>query len=227
MRAVWKGAFFMIELIKKEIHMNRQRGTAVSQLTLDDDFIVPDALDDAVQILLSDGEVQIENSRIQGEKVLIRGKLVFRVLYRRESGGLQAMGGEIPFEETVNVPELSERDYTQIVWNIEDLNITMIHSRKLSAKAVLTLTVRAESRVDAQAAADVETDDAGLQVLKRSVPAATLAVRRKDIYRVREEADRKISRRLRRFSGRRCVFEMFRCARWMENCIWTVNCRCS
>ena len=38
----------MIELIKKEIHMNRQRGTAVSQLTLDDDFIVPDALDDAV-----------------------------------------------------------------------------------------------------------------------------------------------------------------------------------
>ena len=76
----------MIELIKKEIHMNRQRGTAVSQLTLDDDFIVPDALDDAVQILLSDGEVQIENSRIQGEKVLIRGKLVFRVLYRRESG---------------------------------------------------------------------------------------------------------------------------------------------
>lgn len=142
----------MIELIKKEIHMNRQRGTAVSQLTLDDDFIVPDALDDAVQILLSDGEVQIENSRIQGEKVLIRGKLVFRVLYRRESGGLQAMGGEIPFEETVNVSELSERDYTQIVWNIEDLNITMIHSRKLSAKAVLTL-----------------------------------AVRRKDIYRVREE----------------------------------------
>ena len=156
MRAVWKGAFFMIELIKKEIHMNRQRGTAVSQLTLDDDFIVPDALDDAVQILLSDGEVQIENSRIQGEKVLIRGKLVFRVLYRRESGGLQAMGGEIPFEETVNVPELSERDYTQIVWNIEDLNITMIHSRKLSAKAVLTLTVRAESRVDAQAAAQFE-----------------------------------------------------------------------
>ena len=177
----------MIELIKKEIHMNRQKGTAVSQLTLDDDFIVPDALDDAAQILLSDGEVQIENSRIQGEKVLIRGKLVFRVLYRRESGGLQAMGGEIPFEETVNVPELSERDYTQIAWNLEDLNITMIHSRKLSAKAVLTLTVRAESRVDAQAAADVETDDAGLQVLKRSVPAATLAVRRKDIYRVREE----------------------------------------
>ena len=177
----------MIELIKKEIQMNRQRGTAVSQLTLDDDFIVPDALDDAAQILLSDGEIQIENSRIQSEKVLIRGKLIFRVLYRRESGGLQALGGEIPFEESVNVPELSEHDYTQISCNLEDLNITMIHSRKLSAKAVLTLTVQAENRSDTQAAADVETDDAGLQVVRRNVPAASIAVRRKDTYRIREE----------------------------------------
>ena len=55
----------MIELIKKEIHMNRQRGTAVSQLTLDDELSGPDARDDAGQILLADGEVQIENSRIQ------------------------------------------------------------------------------------------------------------------------------------------------------------------
>lgn len=45
----------MIELIKKEIHMNRQRGTAVSQLTLDDDFIVPDALDDAVRYCCQTG----------------------------------------------------------------------------------------------------------------------------------------------------------------------------
>ena len=73
MRAVWKGAFFMIELIKKEIHMNRQRGTAVSQLTLDDDFIVPDTMDDVSQVLLDNGEIQIESSRTQGDKVLIKG----------------------------------------------------------------------------------------------------------------------------------------------------------
>ena len=49
----------MIELIKKEIHMNRQRGTAVSQLTLDDDFIVPDALDDAVVEVHCEGESKV------------------------------------------------------------------------------------------------------------------------------------------------------------------------
>ena len=53
MRAVWKGAFFMIGLIKKEIPMNRQRGPAGSQLPLDDDLAssVYDALAEQTQIV--------------------------------------------------------------------------------------------------------------------------------------------------------------------------------
>ena len=84
MRAVWKGAFFMIELIKKEIHMNRQRGTAVSQLTLDDDFIVPDALDDAVQV---DVEEQHEDQGGEGQQQEHDG------LAGTGTGGRRAEGG--------------------------------------------------------------------------------------------------------------------------------------
>ena len=73
----------MMELIKKNIHMNRQKGNAVSQITLDDDFIIPDAMEDVSQVLLDNGEIQIESTRAQGDKVLIRGKLLFRVLYRK------------------------------------------------------------------------------------------------------------------------------------------------
>ena len=95
MRAVWKGAFFMIELIKKEIHMNRQRGTAVSQLTLDDDFIVPDAMDDMEKIIVNSGDVILDSVRNQTERVMIRGKLAFQVLYRNPEGGLQTLAGSI------------------------------------------------------------------------------------------------------------------------------------
>ena len=45
----------MMELMKKNIHMNRQKGNAVSQITLDDDFIVPDTMDDVSQVLLDNG----------------------------------------------------------------------------------------------------------------------------------------------------------------------------
>ncbi|MBP3927142.1 MAG: DUF3794 domain-containing protein, partial [Clostridium sp.] len=177
----------MTELKKQMIHMNRQKGTAVSQITLDDDFIVPDTMDDVAQILMNRGEVQIESARPQGERMLIRGKLVFYVLYRKAEGGLQALGGEIPFDEVVNVPGLAEQDYTQTSWTLEDLSTGMINSRKLSIKAVVVLEVRVESLYDAEAAVDVETEDEKTEILKRNIDVAAIAARRKDTYRIRED----------------------------------------
>lgn len=57
------------------------------------------------------------------------------MLYRKEEGGLQALGGSIPFEEAINVPDLDEKDYVSVSWQLEDLNTEMIHSRKLGIKA--------------------------------------------------------------------------------------------
>ena len=177
----------MISLIKKNIHMNRQKGTAVSQLTLDDDFIVPDSMDDVAQVLLDQGELQVESARAQGERMLVKGKLSFSVLYRKAEGGLQAMGGEIPFDEVVNVPGLLERDETQVSWILEDLNASIINSRKLSIKAVVTLEVRAEGLSDAEAAVDLETDGEEAEILKRNLDVAMLAARRRDTYRIKED----------------------------------------
>ncbi len=177
----------MTELKKQMIHMNRQKGSTVSQITLDDDFIVPDTMDDVTQILMERGEIQIESARPQGERMLIRGKLMFYLLYQKAGGGLQALGGEIPFDEVVNVPGLTDHDDTRTAWTLEDLSIGMINSRKLSIKAVVALTVQVESLYDAEVSVDVETDDAGMQVLKRTIEVAAIAARRKDTYRIRED----------------------------------------
>ncbi len=83
----------MLDLLKKNIHMNRQKGNVATQLTLDDDFIVPDTMDDVEQIILATGEVQVESSKNQGDRVIVRGNLAFQILYRREGGGLQDAGG--------------------------------------------------------------------------------------------------------------------------------------
>lgn len=177
-----------MELLKKNIHMNRWKTHATSQITLDDDFIVPDTLDDVEQVVLSTGDLQIESSRAQGEKVVVKGKLDFRILYRKAEGGLQTLAGSIPFEETINVPELDERDYTSTSWELDDLTAGMINSRKLSVKALLTLDVQVESLYDAETAVDVAGDDSGadIKALKQNMEVAAIAVRKKDTYRVKE-----------------------------------------
>ena len=50
-----------MELIKKQIHMNRWKGNAVTQITLDEDFIVPDTLEDMEQVILEQAHIQGEN----------------------------------------------------------------------------------------------------------------------------------------------------------------------
>ena len=78
-----------MELMKKQIHMNRIKGRASTQITLDDDFIVPDTMDDMAQVLLSTGDILVEALKPGTERVQIKGKLEFQVLYRKEEGGLQ------------------------------------------------------------------------------------------------------------------------------------------
>lgn len=149
----------MLELVKKNIHMNRWKGNATSQITLDDDFIVPDTMDDVDQVILQSGEIIIESVKNQGERILIRGKMEFNVLYRKAEGGLQTLGGSIVFEEPVNVPGLEEKDYVQLGWDLEDLNAGTINSRKLSIKAIVTLEVKVETLYDVEAAVEINTGE--------------------------------------------------------------------
>lgn len=183
----------MVELIKKNIHMNRWKGNAATQITLDDDFIVPDTMDDMEQVIMDTGEVQIEAVKNLGEKLSIKGKVAFQVLYAKAEGGMQTLGGSISFDEVINVPGLEEKDYAGVSWELEDLNAAMINSRKLSVKAIVTLDVRVETLYDAQAAADVvsNADRAGeevqVEVQKRKTDVASIALRRKDTYRIKED----------------------------------------
>ncbi|HIT65547.1 MAG TPA: DUF3794 domain-containing protein [Candidatus Ventrimonas merdavium] len=146
----------MLELVKQNIHMNRWKNQVNTQVTLDDDFIVPDTMSDIAQVILDAGEIQLDPVKVQNEKIQVRGKLEFHVLYRKEEGGLQTLGGLLPFEETVNVPGLEEKDYVSVTWQLEDLDASMINSRKLSIRGIVTLEVKVETLFDAEAAVDLK-----------------------------------------------------------------------
>ena len=179
----------MLELEKQNLRRNCLKSQTGTQVTLDDDFIVPDTMSDMAEVILDSGLIQLEPVKVQRERITVRGKLDFHVLYRKEEGGLQALGGSIPFEEAINVPDLDEKDYVSVSWQIEDLNTEMIHSRKLGIKAIVTLEVKAESLYDTEAAVDVrgEDDEIHLQVRRERIPAAAIALRRKDTYRLKQD----------------------------------------
>ena len=175
----------MMELLKKHIHMNRRRGNVTSQMTLDDDFNVPDSMDDVEELIMENGELKIESVKNPGEKAEISGKLEFRILYRRPGGRTLSFAGSIPFTETVHMPGLAENDYVQAGWELDDLNVSLINSRKLNVKALVTLELKADEIRDMETASDVKFDGE-VEVLKKTLTVAAIAVRRRDTFRVRE-----------------------------------------
>lgn len=181
----------MLELVKKNIHMNRWKGNATSQITLDDDFIVPDSMDDVEQIILSSGEITIESVKNQTERVGVRGKLDFNILYRGTEGKLWTITGSINFEEPINVPGLEESDIVQLTCDLEDLNAGIINSRKISVKAIVTLQLKVETLYDIDAAVEVDTrgktaDAPLIESLRRNVDVAAIALRHKDTFRIKD-----------------------------------------
>ncbi len=131
-----------------------------TQITLDDDFIVPDTMDDMAQVMLDTGEIQIESVKTRG-KGGGEGQAGISGAVPQEGGGLQTLGGSIPFDETINAPELEDRDYVGLNWMLEDLNAAMINSRKLGVQAIVTLQVRIETLRDVEAAVDVDMGNGG------------------------------------------------------------------
>ena len=180
----------MMELVKKEIHMNQMKGKIVTQMTLDEDFNVPDTKPDVSRIILSQGDVVLEAVKQAEEKVTVKGKLQFELLYgtEEENGRLQNYMGAVPFDELVNYPGLQAGDHVQVKWDIEDMTISIINSRKLRINAIITLELRGESVYEQEAAREVS---AGEEIKSRTkeLEVVQLKVQRKDTYRVKEEIE--------------------------------------
>ena len=67
----------MLELVRQQIQMNRWKNQVGTQVTLDDDFIIPDTMSDADQMILSAGEIQLEPLKIQDGRVLVWESWIF------------------------------------------------------------------------------------------------------------------------------------------------------
>lgn len=177
-----------MELVRKNIHMNRQKARALWQMTLDDDYNVPDSMADVQQLILQRGTVELGECKAQKDRVQLRGHLNVSVLYgdgspERLPCSIQC---RIPFEEQVHMEGIEDGESVQIKWNLEDVSVSLIHSRKLGIKALITFVLTAEELVDEDMAVGVPE---GMDVETRmcQVSAAGLAACKRDTCRIKDE----------------------------------------
>lgn len=177
-----------MELLKKNIHMDRIRAEAVSQITLEDDLNISESKPDVDTINLEKGEVVIEEVKAGTDAVNIRGTLVYSVLYHTPEDGcsLVALEGKIPFEEKINLQGVTPTDMVAVNGEVEDLSAGIINSRKLSIQSLITLQAQVSELYDVEAPIGIH-GDARVEYRKVPMQLAQIAISKNDIFRMKEE----------------------------------------
>ncbi len=176
-----------MQLIKKEIRTNNHKAEKQVQLTIDEDFNVPDTKQDIDKIITSRGQVVIDDTEPMVDRLRVRGHVSYRILYSvaKVEGELDAMEGSVPFEEMINVDDLLPSYDTSVSCEIEDLNITMIHSRKVEVKGLIQMKIDVTEQDVLEGAEGIENGD-GIQCLYKKVPYTRTVADQRDVFRVRE-----------------------------------------
>jgi len=179
---------FSLELIRKHIYMNQQKCRSSLQMTLDDDFNVPDSKPDILRLLKTDGDIKINDKKQMNGKLLINGSLFFRILYISEdtSRPLHTLQGELPFSESINLSEDCSSENLNISWDFEDLTASIINSRKFTIRSLVLFSISGEELCSRELVVDV-SEDANLYCRKIPLTLTGIATGRKDSLRIREE----------------------------------------
>ena len=177
-----------MELIKKNIHMNKLKCKSTLQLTLDDDFNVPDIKPDINRIVTQQGDVKISEIKAMNSKLLIKGELGFNVLYFSEEDArpIHNISGLIPFDEIINMELTCAEDDPIVKWELEDLSAGLINSRKLSIKSIVSLNVAVEELYDEETGVMVEGPE-DVQYISKRIEITDISVDKKDTFRVKDE----------------------------------------
>ena len=102
-----------------------------------------------------------------------------------EEGRICSLSARLPVEETMNLEGIAGGDKMCLKWEIEDLSLHLIHSRKINIKAVVTFSAAVDELTGIRL--PVAVDDETVSVKKKNMRLMSLAVHKKDILRKKEE----------------------------------------
>lgn len=177
-----------MEVLMKKIHMCRQTKQAEIQVTVDEDLNVPDIRPDVEQIIQSREKVVLEQIRTENGRVFLDGSMEVAILYMDDSKErkLHRIDTKLPFHESVPMDGLEAGEAVKVNHEVEDLNVSMINSRKLAIRGLLRFEAVKEEIYDLSAAVDVQGSEEICKKYK-NLEVMQLEVQKKDILRLKEE----------------------------------------
>lgn len=180
-----------MDFSKKDIHTSVLKTTRNSQLTIDDDFNIPDTKKDVEKLIAQNGNVTVEEIIAEEGKVKIAGTVYFQVLYETsdETGrDMEIYENEIPFEDVVNIDEVNRASQIEVRSMLEDLSAGIINSRKLEVRGLIENQICVYENSYVNCATDLENGN-GIECQHTDINISEIKIQKRDVFRIREEIE--------------------------------------
>ena len=175
-----------MEIKKKSVRALRVKSKASSQVTFDEDYNIPDIKPDVGRMIQSKGDMVMDEVRLSDGRAFLRGNLNVDLLYVGEDEGeIYSLSAKLPMEEIINLEGIAGGDKMCLKWEIEDLSLYVIHSRKLNIKAIVTFYAVVDEPTEIRL--PISVGDESVSVRKKKVCLMSLHVHKKDTMRVKED----------------------------------------
>lgn len=177
-----------MELERQILHKNKDIGRAFSQITLDDDYNLPDFKPDLTKVIRERGEIHFEEIHVNNGHVWFKGMLSFDILYRTDldSKKINSLRGEIPFQESLSIDGAEELDPVKVEGRIEDISVSVINSRKLSIRSLVEFHAKVEKPEEVSVLTGIK-EETNCEIEKEQLEALELITDKKDTLRIRKE----------------------------------------
>lgn len=179
-----------MDFSRKDIHTSILKASKYSQLTIDDDFNIPDSKEDIDKIIAKDGYIVVEDVTSEDGRVSVIGTVFFKTMYKTagDKPYIEVYEGEIPFEDHVNVDGVSRANQADSQCRLEDLTVSMINSRKLEVRGLIGNGVSVYEDVSVNGATDLENGQ-GIECQYKNALMTETVISKHDVFKIKEEVD--------------------------------------
>lgn len=159
-----------VELIRDVLKVEEIKGKEQVQTLVEAEIYLNQTKPDIGNILWTDGKVELMNTKLIQDKILVSGIVNFKVVYRskEENPSIQILETNSDFKEEIEIEGINEEMKSEIVVDLEYIEHELLDERKVSLKALVNIKSKVEKTNSLEVVKDIKGGD-GLQTLREKI----------------------------------------------------------
>lgn len=179
-----------MEILKKDITIDKKIGKEISQVLVEGDIIISDVKPDIETVLDANAIAYINSKDIVKDRVTFKGNLDINVLFvaKGDDKTIHNMKTTYPINDFINMEGIDKNMTVFTTCNITNLDYKLINDRKISFRAILDVTTEVLSKEKIEIVSNIEGIDEN-QTKLSSININKIACTKYDVFNIKDDIE--------------------------------------